>query len=91
MKNREAKELAKSTSMGAMSSIMPHEANGQHKRENCGAYFQMPLHYPQYKNSDYEIMPEWKFDCLLKEYGLQVTGDVEQKRKFAMGTFLWNN
>ncbi|GMY19214.1 hypothetical protein FCV25MIE_14453 [Fagus crenata] len=49
--------------------------------------FQMPLHYPRYK-SDYETMPEWKLDSLLNEYGLPVTGDVTQKRKFA-GSFLW--
>lgn len=51
--------------------------------------FQMPLHYPRYKKSDYEAMPEWKLDCLLKEYGLPIVGDVAQKRKFAMGAFLW--
>uniref|UniRef100_A0A9I9CM62 DUF7722 domain-containing protein n=1 Tax=Cucumis melo TaxID=3656 RepID=A0A9I9CM62_CUCME len=51
--------------------------------------FQMPLHYPRYKRSDYEGMPEWKLDCLLKEYGLPIVGDVAQKRKFAMGAFLW--
>ncbi|KAK1430628.1 hypothetical protein QVD17_13505 [Tagetes erecta] len=54
----------------------------------CG--FQMPLHYPRYKKDDYEKMPEWKIDCLLKEYGLPAdVGDVNQKRKFAMGAFLW--
>ncbi|XP_022958391.1 uncharacterized protein LOC111459627 [Cucurbita moschata] len=52
-------------------------------------HFQMPLHYPKYKRSDYEGMAEWKLDCLLKEYGLPVAGDVAQKRKFAMGAFLW--
>ncbi|OIS98706.1 hypothetical protein A4A49_55495 [Nicotiana attenuata] len=51
--------------------------------------FQMPLHYPRYKKSDYETMPEWKLDCLLKQYGLPVIGDVDNKRKFAMGAFLW--
>ncbi|KAM1025121.1 hypothetical protein ACFX13_039031 [Malus domestica] len=49
----------------------------------------MPLHYPRYQKSDYESMPEWKLDCLLKQYGLPVIGDVNQKRKFAMGAFLW--
>ena len=49
----------------------------------------MPLHYPRYKKSDYETMPEWRLDCLLKEYGLPVVGDDNQKRKFAMGAFLW--
>jgi hypothetical protein len=63
-------------------------ANGQHGREWCGG-FQMPLHYPRYTKADYETMPEWKLDCLLKQYGLPIIGDVEQKRKFAMGSFLW--
>lgn len=66
--------------------------NGHHhqaeKRESC-CYFQMPLHYPRYKKRDYETMPEWKLDCLLKEYGLPVVGDVNKKRDFAMGAFLW--
>ncbi|RXI09622.1 hypothetical protein DVH24_025093 [Malus domestica] len=30
-----------------------------------------------------------KLDRLLSEYGLPVVGSVEQKRKFAMGAFLW--
>nr|XP_009763315.1 PREDICTED: uncharacterized protein LOC104215251 [Nicotiana sylvestris] len=51
--------------------------------------FQMPLHYPRYKKSDYDTMPEWKLDFLLKQYGLPVIGDVDNKRKFAMGAFLW--
>lgn len=63
--------------------------NGQqHSRERCG-HFQMPLHYPRFTRADYESMPEWKLECVLKEYGLPVTGNVEQKRKFAMGAFLW--
>ncbi|GFP82538.1 hypothetical protein PHJA_000396800 [Phtheirospermum japonicum] len=51
--------------------------------------FQMPLHYPRYDKSDYEEMPEWQIDQLLKEYALPVAGDVNQKRRFAMGAFLW--
>ena len=39
--------------------------------------------------NDYENMPKWKLDCLLNQYGLPITGDVETKRKFAMGAFLW--
>ncbi|KAJ6705465.1 hypothetical protein OIU79_010204 [Salix purpurea] len=58
------------------------------KRDSCSC-FRMPLHYPRYKKSDYETMPEWRLDCLLKEYGLPVVGDDNQKRKFAMGAFLW--
>ncbi|KAI5647160.1 hypothetical protein M9H77_33165 [Catharanthus roseus] len=57
-------------------------------RERCGG-FQMPLHYPRYTKAEYEAMPEWKLDCLLSQYGLPAIGDVEQKRKFAMGAFLW--
>ncbi|CAI0441584.1 unnamed protein product [Linum tenue] len=49
----------------------------------------MPLHYPRLKKNDYETMPEWRLDCLLKEYGLPVVGGVDEKRKFAMGAFLW--
>lgn len=62
-------------------------------RERCG--FQMPLHYPRYTKADYEVMPEWKLDCLLAQYGLPLpqpaSGEdrVQQKRKFAMGAFLW--
>lgn len=63
-------------------------SNGQHKRDRC-EYFQMPLHYPRYKKSDYETMPEWKLNCLLKSYGLPITGDVEERRKSAIGNFLW--
>lgn len=62
-------------------------ANGELGRERCG--FQMPLHYPRYTRAEYEAMPEWKIDCLLAEYGLPLSGDVDHKRKFAMGAFLW--
>jgi hypothetical protein len=65
-------------------------ANRQPEREWYG-HFQMPLHYPRYTKADYETMPEWKLDCLLKQYGLPISGDVEHKRKFAMGSFLWTN
>ncbi|OVA11016.1 hypothetical protein BVC80_1745g34 [Macleaya cordata] len=54
-----------------------------------GGYFQMPLHYPRYTKANYETMPEWRIDLLLREYGLPVMGDIDQKRKFAMGAFLW--
>ncbi len=64
-------------------------ANGQQAaKDRCG-YFQMPLHYPRYTRAEYEAMPEWKLDCLLTAYGLPVEGDVNQKRKSAMGAFLW--
>ncbi|KAL3622209.1 hypothetical protein CASFOL_033620 [Castilleja foliolosa] len=56
-------------------------------KDRCG--FKMPLHYPRYTRAEYEAMPEWKLDCLLAQYGLHVGGDVHNKRKFAMGAFLW--
>ncbi|KAJ6976823.1 hypothetical protein NC653_028864 [Populus alba x Populus x berolinensis] len=58
------------------------------EQEGCGG-FQMPLHYPRYSRSEYETMPEGQLDRLLTEYGLPMVGNVEQKRKFAMGAFLW--
>ncbi|KAK3429416.1 hypothetical protein EUGRSUZ_E00837 [Eucalyptus grandis] len=66
----------------------PHGQN-MNKSTNIQSSFQMPLHYPRYGKKDYENMPEWKLDRLLNEYGLPVSGDVDQKRKFAMGAFLW--
>ncbi|KAL9430288.1 hypothetical protein AB3S75_025639 [Citrus x aurantiifolia] len=78
-----------SRSGGGMEPAANFGPNGQqHSRERCG-HFQMPLHYPRFTRADYESMPEWKLECVLKEYGLPVTGNVEQKRKFAMGAFLW--
>ncbi|KAK4354022.1 hypothetical protein RND71_026216 [Anisodus tanguticus] len=58
-------------------------------RAGCGVDFQMPLHYPKYTKAEYESMPEWKLDCLLTQYGLPIHGDVNHKRKFAMGAFIW--
>lgn len=77
---------------GAMESQRPptnhgERRNGHVAKDRCG--FQMPLHYPRYTRSEYEAMPEWKLDCLLNEYGLYVCGDVDHKRNFAMGAFLW--
>ncbi|KAG6385634.1 hypothetical protein SASPL_154470 [Salvia splendens] len=57
------------------------------KRANYG--FEMPLHYPRYKRSDYEKMDEERLDLLLRQYGLNFGGDLEEKRRFAMGAFLW--
>ena len=88
-------------SLGPAVSVSMAKANGgtaavggqkqQQKQErgtfSCG--FRIPLHYPRYRKADYEAMPEWRVDCLLREYGLPVTGDVEEKRRFAMGAFLW--
>ncbi|KAL5574895.1 hypothetical protein UlMin_016594 [Ulmus minor] len=51
--------------------------------------FQMPLHYPRYTKADYEKMEEGKVDLLLKQYGLCFDGNLDEKRAFAMGAFLW--
>ncbi|GLU20601.1 hypothetical protein SLE2022_367920 [Rubroshorea leprosula] len=51
--------------------------------------FQMPLHYPRYTKADYEKMAEWKVDLLLRQYGLNFKGALDEKRAFAMGAFLW--
>ncbi|KAG5242413.1 Melanin-concentrating hormone receptor [Salix suchowensis] len=51
--------------------------------------FRMPLHYPRYTKADYEKMEEWKVDVLLREYGMNFDGNLEEKRAFAMGAFLW--
>lgn len=69
--------------------LKPNGNNHMSKNIEKPCHFQMPLHYPKYKRSDYETMPEWRLDCLLREYGLPIIGDVEEKRKFAMGAFLW--
>ncbi|EXB72460.1 hypothetical protein L484_011462 [Morus notabilis] len=71
-----------------MESFTSAEGNDKQRKE-ATAFFQMPLHYPKYSKSEYETMPEWKVDRLLSEYGLPAMGSVEQKRKFAMGAFLW--
>ncbi|KAH7278072.1 hypothetical protein KP509_38G022700 [Ceratopteris richardii] len=60
------------------------------KKPEVPCVFQMPLHYPKYCRADYESMPEWKLDSLLEEYGLPVSGDLADKKKYAMGVFLWN-
>nr|GEX80717.1 hypothetical protein [Tanacetum cinerariifolium] len=58
---------------------------------NDGSSFQMPLHYPRYTKEDYKELPEWMLDRLLAQYGLSASGhrDLESKREFAMGAFLW--
>ncbi|KAL3740916.1 hypothetical protein ACJRO7_022095 [Eucalyptus globulus] len=60
------------------------------KEAMCGSPgFQMPLHYPRYKKVDYENMEEWRLDMLLREYGLSFDGNLDEKRAYAMGAFLW--
>ncbi|KAI4369849.1 hypothetical protein MLD38_018250 [Melastoma candidum] len=69
---------------------MQTSRTGFPQRTRCAKRsFMMPLHYPRYTRSDYETKPKWKLNRLLREYGLPAAGDVEHKRKFAMGTFLW--
>ncbi|KAL3333619.1 hypothetical protein AABB24_033618 [Solanum stoloniferum] len=57
--------------------------------EKNSEYFQMPLHYPRYTKHDYDKMEEWKIDALLREYGLNFQGTVDEKRRFAIGAFVW--
>ncbi|KAJ8759203.1 hypothetical protein K2173_004641 [Erythroxylum novogranatense] len=70
-----------------------HAMNGGFKdpgEERNPSGFQMPLHYPRYTKDDYQKMEEWKVDMLLREYGIvSFKGNLEEKRKFAMGAFLW--
>lgn len=72
--------------------ILDEERSSKWKKgygEICNSGFQMPLHYPRYSKADYQKMEEWKVDLLLKEYGLSFHGSLEEKRAFAMGTFIW--
>ncbi|KAG8058646.1 hypothetical protein GUJ93_ZPchr0002g25560 [Zizania palustris] len=71
--------------MATKTAVAPAPSDGG----GCGGGFRMPLHYPRYRKEDYEAMPEWRVDCLLREYGLPVDGDLDDKRRFAMGAFLW--
>jgi len=52
-------------------------------------FHRMPLHYPTYSKADYEAMPEWRLDLLLRKYGLPVAGPLIDKRNFAISTFLF--
>ncbi|RWW79694.1 hypothetical protein BHE74_00011999 [Ensete ventricosum] len=74
----------------ATMNLMADGEGQQHRqlRDERGC-FQMPVRYPTYTQADYETMPEWKLNCILREYGLPVTGDIDDKRRFAMGAFLW--
>ncbi|CAM8981946.1 hypothetical protein QQ045_028432 [Rhodiola kirilowii] len=51
--------------------------------------FQMPLHYPRFKKSDYEKMDEERLKLLLAEYGLGFEGSLDELREYAIGIFLW--
>ncbi|KAJ0255192.1 hypothetical protein HA466_0099840 [Hirschfeldia incana] len=63
---------------------------GKKTSQNQSNNFKIPIHYPKYTKSDYEKMPEWQLDQLLREYGLPIIGDSNEKRKFVIGTFLWS-
>uniref|UniRef100_A0A0D9VEG0 DUF7722 domain-containing protein n=1 Tax=Leersia perrieri TaxID=77586 RepID=A0A0D9VEG0_9ORYZ len=78
----------KATATTTKPAIIGEQQQQQQYSGWCGG-FQMPVHYPRYKKADYEAMPEWRVDCLLREYGLPVDGDLDAKRRFAMGAFLW--
>lgn len=87
--------LGPDISMGmgmAMTKVIPtaNKLQQKQKEQRSSSCFQMPLHYPRYTRADYEMMPEWKLNCLLQEYGLPAIGGVDDKRKFAMGAFLWS-
>ncbi|XP_010543920.1 PREDICTED: uncharacterized protein LOC104816690 [Tarenaya hassleriana] len=56
-----------------------------------GPAFQMPVHYPRYKREEYEKMSEEEIDRLLGMYGLTVSGDLDFKRGFAIGAFIWDD
>ncbi|XP_062228942.1 uncharacterized protein LOC133926831 [Phragmites australis] len=82
--------MAKAATVGMKNGVVAVADQQQADHKNCSSYaFQMPLQYPRYRKADYETMPEWRVDCLLREYGLPVDGDLDSKRKFAMGAFLW--
>ncbi|CAF1762258.1 hypothetical protein Bca4012_044862 [Brassica carinata] len=59
------------------------------EREEFPGGFQVPLHYPKYSKSDYEAMDDLSLDLLLKQYGISLEGSLEDKRVFAMESFLW--
>ncbi|PHU12944.1 hypothetical protein BC332_19874 [Capsicum chinense] len=82
--------IAYTITLGNSSSSSSSEFTTKNQMKNEGEFrFRMPLHYPRYKKDDYENMEEWKIDELLREYGLSFHGSVDDKRRFAIGAFLW--
>ncbi|KAF8019659.1 hypothetical protein BT93_G0369 [Corymbia citriodora subsp. variegata] len=69
------------------------KASGKDGREEpaTAAMFRMPLHYPRYTRADYEKMEEWRLDVLLRQYGMDCQGSLDEKRAFAIGAFLWTD
>ncbi|KAF2291208.1 hypothetical protein GH714_020662 [Hevea brasiliensis] len=58
--------------------------NSEHAKDRCG-YFQMPLHYPRYTHAEYDTMPEWKLDCLLKDATKLVESGVAKAERVRPG------
>ncbi|WOK93823.1 Nucleotide-sugar transporter [Canna indica] len=86
------KELKKRSRMGSVANDKgrlwpPQPTKDDDDGSSC--YFHMPLHYPRYTKADYDSMPEWKLDHLLRDYGIPAAGDVRDKRGFAIDAFLW--
>ncbi|XVE74098.1 hypothetical protein DITRI_Ditri11bG0172000 [Diplodiscus trichospermus] len=70
-----------------MECVVEREEKHKGTTKSC---FLMPLHYPLFNRKEYQAMPQWQLDQLFTEYGLiSVGGDLDYKRKFAMGAFLW--
>ncbi|KAG7959591.1 hypothetical protein I3843_10G077600 [Carya illinoinensis] len=69
--------------------VVPNGGQGGKEIQPAAPVFQMPLHYPRYNKAEYEMMEEWKVDLLLQQYGLNFKGNLDEKRAFAMGAFLW--
>ncbi|KAH9290509.1 hypothetical protein KI387_034626 [Taxus chinensis] len=96
-KRKDAMETMKALALKERGYLMDAavEREGKYEEETRsrlkpGAHmFQVPLHYPRFTKTDYEVMEESKLDRLLEEYGLPVMGDVACKRKYAIGAFLW--
>ncbi|CAH2069815.1 unnamed protein product [Thlaspi arvense] len=59
------------------------------KKEEFPSGFQVPLHYPKFSKSDYEAMDDLSLDLLLKQYGISFEGSLDDKRVFAIESFLW--
>ncbi|KAL9661599.1 hypothetical protein QQ045_026423 [Rhodiola kirilowii] len=82
--------VAARSSMRSGGGVMMNTNRQRREQAAIGGYcFQMPLHYPCYTRAEYEAMPEWRLDSLLSEYGLPATGNLDKKREYAIGAFLW--
>ncbi|GLJ32163.1 hypothetical protein SUGI_0647550 [Cryptomeria japonica] len=52
-------------------------------------FIRVPLHYPRFTKAEYEVMPEWRIELLLQEYGLPLKGSLQDKRDSAISAFLF--